>query len=122
MEKCGLYGFSEVLTREKAEARYGLYGKLSFIVETDGYTEFCDDWNGKAVRIREHENLRYGYSSHGHMPEKGQQPPMIVCGPDFAKGIVLERNEIINEAPTFARLLELNLLDAEGKPISELLR
>lgn len=122
MAESGLYGFSEVLTRDEARIRYGLQGPFSFVVETDGYSGFCDDWTGKAVRISGYTENKYGHSSHGHMPEKGPQPPMIVCGPGFSTGVTLENDLIINEAPTFAALLGLDLPDAEGKPIAALLR
>ena len=122
MAEAGLYGFSEVLTREEARQRYGLYGPFAFIVETDGFTGFCDDWTGKVMRIDEPYGVRYSHSSHGHMPHKGPQPPMIVCGPDFRQGVVLERAQIIDEAPTFARVLGLELPEAEGRPIEALLK
>ena len=121
MAESGLCGISEVLTADEAEARYGITGPFSFIVETDGCTGFRDNWTGDAVKMSGYTDFRYGHSGHGHMPEKGPQPPMIVCGPDFAKGVALEENLVINEAPTFAKVLGLELPEAEGCVIGELL-
>ena len=121
MKQEGIYGFSDVMTAAEAEQKYGLKGEFSFIVDTDGYTSFRDDLTGPAVKLLKNEDYRYGHSDHGHMPEKGPQPSMIVYGPDFKKGIVLEQGNIIDEAPTFAKILDISLKDAQGSPLEELL-
>ena len=122
MARAGIYGISEVLTAEEAETRYGICGAFSFIVETDGYSDFCDEWLGEAVIPAERAAFRYGHSDHGHMPEKGPQPPMIVCGPDFKQGEQLDKGKVVDEAPTFARVLGLDLPEAQGRVMEALLR
>lgn len=122
MAAAGIYGISEVLTAEEAQKRYGIRGAFSFIVETDGYSDFCDEWRGAAVIPAGRTAFRYGHSDHGHMPEKGPQPPMIVCGPDFQKGVRLDQGRVVDEAPTFARVLGLELPMAQGNVMEELLR
>ena len=117
-----IYGIGEVLNREEAATRYHLAGEFSFVVESDGYTAFCDDWRRPVVREQNPEDYRYGMSTHGHMPEKGPQPTFLAMGPDFIKGAVLEKGEIVNVAPTFAKVLGLTLPYADGKPFSELLQ
>ena len=90
--------------------------------ETDGYSDFCDEWLGEAVIPAERAAFRYGHSDHGHMPEKGPQPPMIVCGPDFKQGEQLDNGKVVDEAPTFARVLGLDLPEAQGQVMEALLR
>ena len=121
MAEAGIYGISEVLTAEEARNRYGIEGEFSFIVETDGYSDFTDEWRGPAVIPAGRTAFRYGHSDHGHMPEKGPQPPMIVCGPDFRKGVRLASGKVVDEAPTFARVLGRELQRAQGKAIEEIL-
>lgn len=121
MAEEGIYGFTEVLTAQQARERYGLYGDFSFVVETDGYTAFHGGWERPLVRPMDLSDYRYSHGSHGHMPEKGPQPPLLVCGPAFARNVVLETSSVLDEAPTFAAALGLELPDAEGKPIWELL-
>lgn len=117
----GIYGMSEVLTVEETNARYGLNGDFAFVVETDGFTSFHDDWRRPAVRPLDITDYRYGHSTHGHMPEKGPQPPMVVCGPAFQKGVALDDASVLDEAPTFAAALGLTLPEAQGRPIAALL-
>ena len=59
-------------------------------------------------------------STHGHMPEKGPQPIFLAMGPDFQKGMAIEKGEIINAAPTFAKVLGISLPDADGRPFDEI--
>lgn len=117
----GIYGMSEVFTREELRARYGLDGDFAFVTETDGFTSFHDDWCRPLVKPCDITDYRYGNSTHGHMPEKGPQPPMILCGPAFRSGIVVEHASVLDEAPTFAAALGLTLPEAEGMPIREVL-
>lgn len=114
LAKTGLYGFGEVLTRAECEAHYGLSGPFSFVLEGDGYTQFTSDCTGKLMRPFEPAGCGLHHSSHGHMPERGPQPPMILCGPAFARGITIERESILNEAPLFAAALGLTLPEACG--------
>lgn len=121
LAKTGLYGFSEVLTSAECEKRYGLTGAFSFVLEGDGYTQFTSDWSGKLMRPLESVGCGNHHSSHGHMPERGPQPPMILCGPAFARGQTIERESILNEAPTFAAALGFALPEADGRPIQQVL-
>ena len=117
----GLYGFSEVLTKDEVTARYGLSGDFSFVLETDGYTSFNDAWTRPAVRSFDTSDYRYGRATHGHMPEKGPQPCMVLCGPSFRKGVTVPRIHVLDEAPTFAAALGLELPQADGRPVSAVL-
>lgn len=102
----GICGISEMLTCQEAEKRYGLSGKLSFVVESDSFTSFHSDWRAPAVRSMERSDYRYGRAAHGHMPEKGPQPPMIVSGPAFQSNVALDSASILDEAPTLQPLWE----------------
>ena len=108
-------------TADECLQRYGLAGGFSFVVETDGFTSFHSDGQRPAVRPFDIEDYRYGRASHGHMPEKGPQPPMLVSGPAFARHVTLETASILDEAPTFAAALGLSLEQADGRVLKELL-
>lgn len=124
IEMCdsGLYGFSEVMTREEAHKRERLSGGFSFVLETDGYTSFGSEWTGKIMHQRDISDYRGGAATHGYLPDKGPQPTMIACGPDFVKGAVVERRLIVDFAPTVAEILGLSLPDVDGCPIEEIIK
>lgn len=118
----GIYGVESVLTAAEAEADYRLAGDFSFVLESDGYSSFQEDVCHPVGRpIAETSDYRYGRTTHGHLPEKGPQPPFLCMGPGFRKGVVLEEGRIVDEAPTLAKLMGLSLPDADGVPMDALL-
>ena len=121
MADLGVFGFHEVFTAQEVLERYGLAGGFDFVLETDGTTAFSAEWKETVVRVNPRLEFGQHRASHGHRPEKGCQPPMVVCGPAFRKGVVLETGTVLDEAPTFAAALGFALPEAQGSAIRELL-
>ena len=122
MAEENLYGFDQVLTREEVSERYGLDGEFSFVLETDGFSTFADNWVRPVVAPLDISDYKMGKASHGYLPEKGPQPTFIAAGPSFKKGAVVECGSILNHAPTYAAALGLELKDAVGVKVSEILK
>ena len=122
MQKEGIYGIGEVFTTEEMNEKYHLSGEFSFVIESDGYTSFGASAQAPLVQSFCDMDYRYGRASHGYMPEKGPQPIFVVKGPDFVESVVVENAELVDEAPTYAEILGVDLPDADGKPIMELIR
>jgi hypothetical protein len=118
----GIYGFERVLTAEEARREFGLYGGFSFVLETDGYTAFCEHLCGAPVKTFEFGDYTSGKGKHGHMPTKGPQPVFIAKGPSFKKNVIIPRGNILNHAATLAAALGVELLDSEGTALHEILK
>lgn len=121
MCKEGIYGFNEVFTREALKKSEHLDGDFSFVLETDGYTSFSDSCVRPVINNTDLSDFRFGRATHGYLPDKGPQPVFVVKGPSFKQNILIERRRIVDEAPTYAKLLGVSLPDADGSPIDELL-
>ena len=74
------------------------------------------------VKNFETADYRYGRATHGYLPGKGPQPVLLAKGPGIRDGAVLPGGRIIDEAPTFAKLLVVSLPHAEGRPMEAILR
>jgi predicted AlkP superfamily pyrophosphatase or phosphodiesterase len=118
----GIYGISRVFTEPEAREQERFGGGFSFVLETDGYTSFGDDWKRPIVKNLDASDYRYGQATHGYLPDKGPQPVLLAKGPGIRDGAVLPQGRIIDEAPTFAKLLGLTLPDAEGSPMDAILQ
>ncbi len=116
-----LYGFEKVFTHEEVKDKYGLSGDFSFVLETDGFSSFNEALTRPAVRTIDISDYRYGHSTHGHMPEKGPQPPFMAIGPSFKKGAVVENGDILNHAPTLAKALGITMPETQGTAVDEIL-
>lgn len=117
-----LYGFRKVFTADEVKEKYGFYGEFSFVLETDGYTSFADNWMGDCVSSLDKDGYFLGSSSHGHMPEKGPQPVFIGSGPSFRAGVIVPQGHILNHAPTLAKILGIELQNASGKAEDKILK
>jgi predicted AlkP superfamily pyrophosphatase or phosphodiesterase len=117
----GIYGIGRVFTEPEARALEHLGGDFSFVLETDGYTSFGDDWKRPIVKNLDIADYRYGKATHGYLPDRGPQPMFMAKGPGIRPGVTLEKRDIIDEAPTFAKVLGLSLPEADGVPINEIL-
>lgn len=122
MESEGIYGIGRVYTSQEASMRFHLDGDFSFVIESDDYTSFGEGVTRPLVESFGDTDYRYGQASHGYIPDKGPQPVFMAKGPDFAEQVVLEKGRLIDEAPTYAALLKVDLPDTDGEPVREILR
>lgn len=119
----GVNGFDQVFTSEETNAAEGLDGDFSFVLESDGYSGFDNACTGPYVKSNLHENYRYSHGKHGYLPDKGPQPVFVGKGPQLASGgVTVPFCRLVDEAPTFAALLEVSMPEADGRPILDFLR
>ncbi len=117
----GVYGFSRIFTEKESRREYHYGGDFSFVLETDGYTAFADDYERPLVKALDNKDYRFGAASHGYLPEKGAQPILLARGPHIRKDAVVRKSHIVNEAPTYADILGFSIPSADGSPIKEIL-
>ena len=122
LQQEGIYGIGQVFTAQEARERYHLTGDFSFVLESDGFSSFGEEWVRPIVRPLDPSDYRYGHSTHGHLPENGPQPPFLCMGPSFRTGVVLPEGNIVDEAPTLAQAMGFSMPEADGTPIRALLR
>jgi len=121
LEAGEVWGIGKIRTADEVREEYGTYGTFSFIVETDGYTSFSDDWKEPLLNPIDFSDYRLGNAAHGYEPETGAQPVFVAKGPAFRAGAYRERGRVIDEAPTYARILGDALPQAEGSVMEDML-
>lgn len=118
-ETCGI---SEVFTEQEAREQHRLGGDFAFVVETDGYTTFSNDWLRPLIRPLNNADYRFGRATHGHLPHKGPQPTLFAWGPSLKPGAVLSDANLVDEAPTIAHALGFAMENTDGRCLTELFR
>lgn len=115
-------GFGDIMDDEEVEKHYRNKGSFSFMIEgADGYS-FTSKTQGETVVCKtDNSNYKYACATHGHKPETGPKPAFILSGPGIRKNARLDGINIVDEAPTLARLLGFDMPSADGKPLTELL-
>ena len=115
-------GVEACYNKQQALELYNLKGDFDYILEGCNDTAFGNELAGNVITSADNRDYKYSVASHGHLPDKGDDPAFIACGPDIKQGVVLERGSLMDEAPTFARLLGFDFPDANGRVLEELLR
>lgn len=122
LQREGVYGIKKVFTRDEINKAEHLSGDFSFVIESDGYTSFADGVLRPLVQNFDASDYRLGRATHGYLPENGPQPVFLAKGPDFKENATISRGRVVDEAPTYAAVLGIELRDADGKPMKELIR
>ena len=121
LRDAGVYGIGDVFTKEEAAA-YHIGGDFTFVLETNGHTSFSSDWCKPYMKQLGTGDYRYGKATHGHLPHKGPTPTLVAFGPDMKEGAVLANAELVDEAPTFAHCLGVEMKDTDGRVLTELFK
>lgn len=111
----GSCGISEVFTKEQVQKEH-LSGDFSFIVETDGRTGFGTDWTKPALRPYSAKG-----GNHGYHPDRAPSPPLLAFGPNIRSGLILERGNLVDGAPTYAAIMGTFIPNADGRILNELI-
>lgn len=115
------FGIQAIYTRREAEEKFQLSGPFEYVVEGAGGVAFAAKWDGRAIINEEDSDYDYVKTSHGHRPHLGPQPVLMAKGPDFKENIVIRECSILDEVPTFAAVLGVEMEGLEGRCLHELL-
>ncbi|UFU08205.1 alkaline phosphatase family protein [Ruania halotolerans] len=115
------FRIEKMWTVEETRRDYGLDGPFTWVVESEPGVIVGMLWDRRAVVRSGDEDFPALKGSHGHAPRHGGQPVFIATGPDFAPGADAGRRSMLDEAPTLAAVLGIDLPQAEGTVIREVL-
>jgi predicted AlkP superfamily pyrophosphatase or phosphodiesterase len=121
MRRESQYGVESVFTKEEARQEWQLAGNFEYILEGKDGMSFGNAWTGAVFAAPDNSDYKFAIASHGHLPCKGAQPVFMMSGPDIKKEVVIPRQRVIDEAPTFARILGTSLPSAQGRVLEEFL-
>jgi predicted AlkP superfamily pyrophosphatase or phosphodiesterase len=117
-------GIQQIYTGDEAAAM-GADPSCSFMLEAERGYYFKDTLDGDLIHTITHEDVnekRYTWGSHGYSPKKDNYKTIFMA---WGKGIVpykeLPEMHLVDEGPTFAKLLGLDLGRTDGMVIQELI-
>jgi len=117
-------GIEQVLTGEQA-AEKGADAECAFMIEASRGYYFLEDFEGEYIKIITRENAatdkKYTFACHGYSPEKELYGTILMAAGKGIKPISLPSIRLIDEGPTFARLLGVSLGRTDGRVIEEML-
>lgn len=116
-----VYRIERIWTTAEARERYRLDGPFDWVVESEPGVAVGTAWNRRPVVLREDPDFTGNLGAHGHAPHHGGQPVFVATGPGFVPGLDLGRRSMLDEAPTFAAVLGIELPDATGSVMRDVL-
>jgi Uncharacterized proteins of the AP superfamily len=106
-----------IYTKEEAQAEEGLSGPFSFVVEAADGVCFENAFSGP-IALSSSDPAYHAYrSNHGYHPSKGPKPPFVAFGPAIKEGRAIENATVLDECPTFAKILDVELPNLMGHPL-----
>lgn len=118
-------GIEFVLDGEEAERRGG-DGQAAFMVEARQGYYFTEHLDGESIDLITEEDVaagRYTHASHGYSPTKEDYKTIFIAtGKGIKPNVEIESMKLVDEGPTFARLLGLDLGKTDGRVVEECLR
>ncbi|ULT59188.1 ectonucleotide pyrophosphatase/phosphodiesterase [Neobacillus drentensis] len=118
------FGIEKFITGEEAAAR-GADGTCAFMIEARPGFYFLEDYNGEFIKPITKEdtktNKKYTMACHGYSPEKENYGTILMAAGKGIQQVTLPAIRLIDEGPTFARLLGVSLGHTDGNVIEELL-
>lgn len=117
-----IYGCEQILTKEELKERYHLCGPFDYAIEGRPGTAFGNLTVGAVFCPTDNSDYKLSVSAHGHLPEKGPQPIFFAAGPDIEKGIIIETGDLVDEAPTYAAILGVDMPWAQGSVMKKILK
>jgi predicted AlkP superfamily pyrophosphatase or phosphodiesterase len=112
-----------VFTKAEAEERFKLTGPFEFVIESRRNISF---WEGLteassfSSRLSGHKYA--ARASHGGLPWREETTTFIAYGPSVKAGAFIERADMVDEAPTMARMLGFDMPDVDGRVLHEILK
>lgn len=118
-------GIARIFTSKEA-AELGADCSCTFMLEAEQGCYFQNGWeiySQKAEPGHYMENPHNQAATHGYLPDyAGYQTIFMAAGPDFLAGSRVEQMSLVDEGPTLARVLGVDLGDTDGRIMRELLK
>ena len=115
-------GCERILDKAELKERCRLEGPFDYCIESRPGTAFGNNCTGSEIISTDDSDYKLSVASHGHLPHKGPQPILFAAGPQIRQGLELPAGNLIDEGPTFAAILGLEMPHAQGSAIGDLLR
>ncbi|WP_019243337.1 MULTISPECIES: alkaline phosphatase family protein [Bacillus] len=117
-------GIEKILTNEEA-VKKGADGQCLYMIEAHKGYYFKEFHEGNYIDTITREDVlskRYTIASHGYSPEKDHYKTIFMAsGKGIKSGQQLNSMHLVDEGPTFARLLGLHLGNTDGRVLEEIL-
>lgn len=120
----GIYDCIESIYSKEEVLKLGADKKCSLMIEAKYSYYFQDKICGNLIEQINKDNCEegeYKLCNHGYSPFKPDYTTtFMISGRGIKKGVVIDKMNLVDEAPTIAYLLGLNIKDIDGKALKSI--
>jgi len=111
-----------IFTKDEVHKKYHLSGEFDYVIEPkDGFifrNDICEPWIKPKHLVK-----NCLFAEHGQEPtHKNMKTIFLAKGNRIKKGVQLDTACIVDEAPTFAKILELDMENVDGRVLDEIIK
>ena len=110
----------KIMTADEADRDYNLRGDFDFVIEAKPGIVFSQSIDTPVSYAPVLNSMSAPISNHGFAPEKGPNPPFVVCGCKAIPGARVAKARLVDEAPTILSLFDIPMPNIDGKKIEQL--
>jgi predicted AlkP superfamily pyrophosphatase or phosphodiesterase len=111
------FGIEEIYTKEDIK-RFRTNPEADFMVEAKEGFYISSDWQGEAVIEKSGAAGTHGFSPY----KPNYNTFFMVSGAKAQKGVVLPKMNLVDEAPTMAKILDIEMKNVDGRVLKELVK
>ena len=106
-------------TKDEVTAKYSLSGKFEFVIEAKNNYVFRNSLSDNIISDLDKNSLK---SDHGYEPYKSMNSLMIAMGNKIEKGLCLDNASLVDLAPTFLKIFNIDMKKTDGNVIAAILK
>jgi predicted AlkP superfamily pyrophosphatase or phosphodiesterase len=120
------YNCLETIYSNAEAVSLGADPECSLMLEANRGYYFSDDIEGESMSLVKPEHVgvvpHHTKAAHGYSPFKDNYTTVFMAaGKGIKQGVVVNEMNLVDEGPTIARLLRVNLPDTDGRVLEEIL-
>ncbi|MDD3412890.1 MAG: ectonucleotide pyrophosphatase/phosphodiesterase [Lachnospiraceae bacterium] len=113
-EENPIYGIERVYTGQEA-GKMGADSACDFMIEAKEGFYYLDEFETLTEPVKDAKK-HVMWATHGYHPDKKDyQTFFAIKGPSIKQGIKIEKMSLVDEGPTLAKVISVNLLKTDGK-------
>lgn len=117
-KKSGKYGIEKIFTRRELDKLH-VHKSAPYMIEAQRGYSFEEALSAETIKDLGQKGIKY--ATHGYLPDKDTyRTNLIISGDIIKNGYEIDNAEMIDIAPTIAKILNIDFPSADGRVLEEI--
>lgn len=112
------YGIDRLLSREELD-NYNIHKSIPYMIEAKKGYSFVEELSNTTIEDLKAQGIKH--ATHGYLPDKDNYKSNLIISGDIIKsGYQMGKVNMVDIAPTIAKILGVEFADCEGRSLDEI--